>query len=190
MSVQIRIDDQATPGLQAAVDALSFRRAARIGAAAVRVQIRRHLLARQGQPNKQGWPKTNWHARARERVEVYDDSTGIGVSIDLPGFASRYTGQPARILPVNAKTLAIPMHSMAYGKRPREFADLQFVPVMRGRTVGILAKQVGVGNSRVFINLFRLVRWVANKQDTTLLPTPDAMATTARDAILKRAERL
>jgi hypothetical protein len=190
MSIQIRITDNASPAIANAVTVLTFRRAAKTAAAALRVQIRSHLLVRQGQPNKQGWPKTNWHKRARDRVDVYEDGTGVGVSIDLPGFASRYTGQPAQILPVNVKTLAIPMHPSAYGKRPREFADLLFIPVNKGRTVGLLARQVGVGASRVFINLYRLVKWVNNKADPTLLPTPQAMADHAFAAIVRRAEQI
>lgn len=187
MNVQLRITDTATPGLRAAVDTLTFRRAAKVAGQAVRVQVRKHLADLQRRPNKRNWPKQNWYQRTRERVTFVEDARGVAVSIDMPGFAMRYTGTPSVILPVNAKTLAIPMHSMAYGRRPREFQDLLFVPVLRGRTVGFLAMRVGNGAATAWINLYRLVRYVRVKADPTLLPTDAAMKAEAAEAIMEMA---
>ena len=187
MNVSVSITDGATPALRNAVDTLTFRRAAKAAGQALRIQIRKHLAAKQRLPNKKNWPKQNWFQRARERVVFVEDSRGAAISIDFPGFAMRYTGNPSVILPVNAKTLAIPMHPMAYGRRPREFKDLLFVPVLRGRTVGLLAMRVGNGPATVWINLYRLVKYVRTKADKSILPTDEEMKAEATAAIIDLA---
>lgn len=187
MNIRLQITDTATPGLQDAVNTLTHRRAAKTAGMAVRVLIRKHLAAKQRTPNKQGFPKTNWYARARDRVMYVEDGIGVAVVIDFPGFAMRYTGDPAVIRPMNAKNLAIPMHPMAYGRRPREFKDLVFIPVLRGRTTGILAMQVGVGAAKVWINLYRLVKFVRTKADPTMLPTQRELQETGHAAITAAA---
>lgn len=190
MKVQIAILDNASPALRDATNALSFRRAARTAAQAVRVQIRKHLVAKEGQPNKNSWPKQHWYARARERVAVVEEGNATAITIDLPGFAMRYSGDPSVIYPVNSKYLAIPIHAMAYGKRPREFKDVVFIPVNRGRTVGLLSMRVGTGKTHVWINLFRLVKFVRTKADPSMLPTDESMQDTATAAIIQLASRI
>lgn len=185
--IQISIVDGATPALREAVNQLTFAKAQKVAAAAVRVRIRTHLAERQRQPNKQGWKKQDWFKRARDRVEVKEGPQGSYVSIDLPGFAMRYTGNPAVILPVNAKALAIPISAAAYGRRPAEFKDLVFVPVLRGRTIGLLVQQISVGSAKVWVNLFRLVKYVRVKADKTLLPTDAELLEAASTAIQKQA---
>lgn len=187
MNVQFSITDNATPALRSAVDTLTFRRAAKVAGQSLRVLFRKHLAGKQREPNKKNWPKTNWYQRARERVTFVEDARGAAISIDFPGFAMRYTGNPSVILPVNAKTLAIPMHPMAYGRRPREFKDLLFVPVLRGRTVGLLAMRVGSGPATAWINLYRLVKYVRTKADKSMLPTDAEMKAEATAAIIELA---
>ncbi len=186
--IRVAIIDGATPAIREAVNTLTWEKAQKVAAAGVRVLIRKHLAAKQRQPNKQGWRKLDWYKRARDRVEVKQDGRGTYVSIDLPGFAQRYTGSPAVITPVNAKALAIPISSISYGKRPAEFKDLLFVPVLRGRTIGLLVQQVSAGSAKIWINLFRLVKFVRVKADKTMLPTDQELVTAARDAIQKRAD--
>jgi hypothetical protein len=188
MNIRLQVTDTATPGLQDAVNTLTHRRAAKVAGMAVRVLIRKHLAAKNRQPNKKNWPKTQWFARARDRVMYVEDGVGVAVVIDFPGFAMRYTGDPAVIRPVNAKNLAIPMHQMAYGRRPREFKDLIFIPVLRGRTTGFLAMQVGVGAAKVWINLYRLVKFVRTTADPTMLPKESELLEAGRAAIVAAAD--
>lgn len=190
MTVRISVTDNATPAIRNAVNVLTLRRAARVAGAAVRVDIRKHLAAKQRLPNKLNAPKTNWYQRARDRVVFVQDGDHAYISIDFPGFRMRLTGDPAVITPVNAKALAIPIHSAAYGRRPREFDDLIFVPVLRGRTIGFLSRQVGVGATKVWINLYRLVKFVRTKADPTLLPPEADMVASAVRAVQVAAQRL
>jgi hypothetical protein len=53
--------------------------AAKTAGMAVRVLIRKHLAAKQRLPNKQNFPKTNWYARARDRVMYLEDGIGVAV---------------------------------------------------------------------------------------------------------------
>jgi hypothetical protein len=191
MTLQINISGNAQEAIRNAINTLTFTRAARIGAQALRVGTKKYLQAKNLQPNKKNWPKTNWFQRAAARTTFFQDSTGAGIAIDLAGFNQRYTGSPSVIYPVNAKTIAIPIHPMAYGRRPREFKDLLFIPVLRGRTVGLLAIRLGgpkpaklgkraqqyqiQSRESVWVNLYRLVRFVKVKADKTILPTEAEM---------------
>lgn len=190
MTVRVNITDSATPAIRGAVNLLTFRKAARVAGAAVRVQIRKHLAGKQRQPNKLNAPKTNWYQRARDRVLYVEEGSRVYISIDFPGFRMRLTGDPAVITPVNAKALAIPIHSAAYGRRPREFDDLIFVPVLRGRTIGFLSRQVGVGATKVWINLYRLVKFVRTKADPSLMPTEADMIAEAERAVQRAAQQI
>ena len=153
----------------------------------LRVRIRKHLADQERKPNKHNWPKQHWFARARDRVAAVTLPNGAAISIDFPGFAMRYSGDPATIRPVNVKNLAVPIHPMAYGRRPREFQDLVFIPVNRGRTVGLLAMRVEAGKNHVWVNLFRLVKFVRTKADPGILPKDEEMHTAAFDAVKRLA---
>ena len=190
MRLSISIQDGATPAIRDAVNGLTFQRSAKVAAQGLRMRIRKHLAAAERKPNKNNWPKTHWFARARDRVAAISLPNGAAVSIDFPGFAMRYTGDPGTVRPVNVKNLAIPIHPMAYGKRPREFEDLVFVPVNRGRTVGLLSMRVEVGKSHTWINLFRLVKFVKTKADPSILPTDEEMSEAAFRTITALASRV
>lgn len=203
MTLQIQISGNAQEAIRNAVNTLTFRNAARVGAQSLRMGVRKFLNQRNLQPNKKNWPKTNWFRRAAGKTTFFEDSSGAGIAIDLPGFNQRYTGTPSTIFPVNAKTIAIPMHPMAYGRRPREFKDLLFVPVLRGRTVGFLAMRMSAAapvkgrraaaaaqsRSAVWINLYRLVRYVKVKADKTILPTEAEMQSMVFAGIQEMAAR-
>jgi hypothetical protein len=138
--------------------------------------IRKHLFAINSRPNKLGGKKTGYYRRAANRCRVESGPDGsASVVIDLEGFATRYTGEPKVIRPVKAKSLAIPIHPRAYGRSPREFSDLAFVPILRGRTIGLLVERKASGRGKKATireeALFRLVTSVRTTADPTLLPT-------------------
>lgn len=91
--------------------------------------IKDHLVKRDAVPNKNQWPKTHFHDRARKQTFLTTTPTDATVHIALVGFGTFVTGKPDVIKPVNAKFLTIPARPEAYGKRAREFSDLIFAIV-------------------------------------------------------------
>lgn len=176
MALDVQITDRATPALKALMLRMSGRRAHAVLGQSIRVLLREHLRAKEAQPNKQGWPKTHFYARARERVnfEATEDETVVRVSLE--GFRQRYHGGPIR--PVNRRTLAIPATAEAYGKLPAEFGDLDFQGVFRGRYVGNLVAPDGQV-------LFRLLRSVNQPADPSVIPTESEMVGAATAALAR-----
>lgn len=66
------------------------------------------------------------------------------------------------IRPKNAEHLAIPVHSSAKGKSPRDFTDL-FKP--KGKSVLMQKQDTGI------VAMFALAEQAFQKRDSTLLPT-------------------
>lgn len=168
MAIDIKIDDQATPALKDLLLRVSGRRGHAVIGQAVRVLVRSHLRDKEAQPNKQGWPKTHYYSRARERVTFEATDTSATVTIAMEGFRQRYRGGP--ILPVNRKALTIPATPEAYGKVAREFGRLEFRPAFGAKMIGFLVAPAGSALAGTV--LFRLVRSVMQKPDPSVVPTP------------------
>ncbi len=91
-----------------------------------------HLRARQAtHGNKRGWKRTNFWTKAASAVSFapVDDDT-VEVSTSAIGVSLQYYGTgglPGGVLrPLTGKYLTLPATAEAYGKRAREFADLEF----------------------------------------------------------------
>lgn len=177
MQLRVNITDHATPALRALIARLTPLQVNRVSAAGVRVTVRDHLQAKNALPNKRGWKKTNFYARARRTVTSRADTTRGVVEIALEGMRQRRFGGIIR--PVNAKTIAIPALEIAYGRRAREFSNLQFRPINRGRLVGMLYRKAE-GRQ---IPVFWLLKYVTQVEDPTVLPTDDEMRAGAVKAL-------
>lgn len=178
--------DTATPAIRQMLDQVSGRRGHAVMGQAVRVLVRDHLRSKEAQPNKRGWPKTHFYARARERVTFAATETQCTVSIAMEGMRQRYHG--GRIAPVNRKALTIPLVPEAYGKMAGEFGSaLQFRPAYGGNVVGFLEGREGspLEGQAVFL----LVRSVVQPPDPSVIPTPTAMVNAAAQALAKAVER-
>lgn len=90
--------------------------------------------------------------------------TGI-TNVDIPGASRAY--HDVIIHPVRAKMLTIPMHSDAFHHSARDFNDL-FKP----KDKNILARNVN-GN---LVAMFALAKSAFQKQDSSLMPTDDNLA--------------
>ena len=182
MSLQIQIDDQATTALRNLLLQVSGRRGHAILGQAVRVLVRDHLRQKESQPNKQGWPKTHFYSRARERTTFEATEDSATVTIALEGFRQRYHG--GRIAPVNRRALTIPAAPEAYGKVAGEFGgSLEFRPLFRGQLVGLLVGAAGSAlDGKV---LYRLVKSVNQAADPSVLPTNAEMLAAAQRALEK-----
>lgn len=94
---------------------------------------------------------------------------GVGLegitNVDIPGAGRAY--HDVIIRPVRAKMLTIPIHSDAFHHSARDFNDL-FKP--KGKN--ILARNVN-GN---LVAMFALAKQAFQKQDSSLMPTDDNLA--------------
>ena len=87
------------------------------------------------------------------------------------------------IRPRRAKALTIPLRAEAYGKRPREFANLSGAALFRPKGTRVLATEEG---GRL-TPMYALCASVTQRRDPTLLPDQktidDALARAALNAI-------
>ena len=116
----------------------------------------------------------NWVQQRYPGSKHYDqskvnqgDSLGIigTVNIDIPGISRAY--HDVTIRPTHARHLTIQIHQSAYGKRVSDFNDL-FKP--KGKN--ILARNV---NGQL-VAMFALAKSAFQKQDSSLMPTDDNLA--------------
>lgn len=171
---------------------------AMVGARAAANLTRDHLFALdQTRPNAFDAPRTHFYSDAAKSViDPVPDLGGASFTITKVGLAQRWLGGTIR--PVDKKMLAIPAIPEAYGKTPREFNNLEFVP--RGPGKGMLVNRLhststnvepktrGKGYKATSVNLgsvvvFWLVSEVTQKPDPTVMPTNDDLTEAARDSM-------
>jgi carboxylesterase type B len=107
-------------------------------------------------------------ARAVEASPVEADAGSATLTINHVGLGRAF--HDVRIVPVNAKALAIPVDQIAYARSPRQLGIPMFV--FRSKTTGntFLARRQAEKNERPLL-LYLLVRSVTQPQDRTLLPS-------------------
>lgn len=122
------------------------------------------------------------------------------VKVAIPG-AARAFG-PVEIRPVQAGALAIPLHAMAYGVRPKELARRMETFTIRRKDrpqgaeeaviFGRLVRSTGRGRKRKtteeIVPLYKLKARVRQRQDPTLLPDDEDIAEAAAKAMRVRAK--
>lgn len=101
-------------------------------------------------------------------------STGI-INIDVPGITRAY--HDIDIRPKFKKSLTIPLHQSAYGKKAPSFDDLFVVKKKDGKA--FLARNNG-GNLTM---MYLLTKHVHQRQDTRLMPDDDTLATNVMSRI-------
>lgn len=116
----------------------------------------------------------NWVQQRYPGSKHYDpnkvqqgDSLGVigTVNVDIPGISRAY--HDITIKPIRAKSLTIPIHQAAYGKKAADFDDL-FKP--KGKN--ILARMQG----NDLVAMFVLAKSAFQKQDKSLMPPDDHLA--------------
>lgn len=153
--------DTATPALIALQKKLENQALHPVaGIAGVNV-VRRHLLERnRSKPNKLGGRRTEFYRRAANATIYRSTGSDVQVVIAWTGIAYQYYG--GTITAKKSKYLTIPARAQAHGKRAREFKDLHFQPIKKGKS-GLLADSDG----NVF---FWLVKSVSKQADKSVLP--------------------
>lgn len=89
-------------------------------------------------PNALRGRRTHFWAQAARGTAYEINDTGAEIQVHHYGVAQRFFG--GEIRPINAKTLTIPAIPEAYGKRAREFTNLELI-WPRGHNIGMLVER-------------------------------------------------
>ena len=188
MNLRLKISDGASPKLKAAMRLLAGSELAELHhSAGVEVQkiTRDHIagLTRKSDSlsSKFGAPTTNFYGKAAVKVAASSalsaDPSGATLTINHPGFIRAF--RTVKIVPREAKALAIPIHAIAYGHRPGELWERLHLFVPRGKH--LIAASIG----GVLTPLYALCKSVTQKQDRSLLPTDAQFRDAAVDGATK-----
>ena len=91
------------------------------------------------------------------------DPSGATLTISHPGFIRAF--RTVKIVPREAKSLAIPIHALSYGHRAGELWDRMHLFIPKGKN--IIAATIG----GTLTPLYALCKSVTQKQDRSLLPS-------------------
>lgn len=105
--------------------------------------------------------------KVTEDTTLSQGSTGV-INVDVPGITRAY--HDIDIRPKFKKSLTIPLHQSAYGKKAPSFDDLFVVKTKNGKA--FLAQNNG-GNLTM---MYLLTKHVHQRQDTRLMPDDDTLA--------------
>ncbi|MGA3169462.1 MAG: hypothetical protein ABSE62_00460 [Chthoniobacteraceae bacterium] len=133
--------------------------------------LRRLAGSRHDTAEALGAAPTGFLGTAAEKVAspgaLEADSNAATLIIDHPGMRRAFG--PVTISPRNAKSLAIPIHAIAYGQRARFLWNQLSLFIPKG--CNFIAMKGPDGKS--ILPLYILVRSVTQKQDRTLLPSDE-----------------
>lgn len=192
--IQVRVIDQASPLLRKLLESTQGPGLLRVGARGASNRLREHFDHLQAtRPNDLGGRRTNFWLGVKRGVQAPKIQGGTAtISINHVGFRQRLQGgiiRPGRS--VNPKTgrpttrIAIPLRSEAYGKRPAERDDLDYVPIENGRALLVESahtqirigskrkdgsRKITPGEERGGLAMYLLVPSVNQKADPTVLP--------------------
>jgi hypothetical protein len=126
--------------------------------------------------NRLGASPTGFLARAADAAAgegvVRSDDDGVTLAIRHPAVARAF--RDITIVPKTAKALAIPIHAIAYNRRPAQIWESMnlFILGGKGQAVGrnVIAMKEPDGS---ILPLYILVRSVTQRQDRSLMPSDD-----------------
>ena len=181
----VSVQDSASPILQRMKGVITGEQGTKAIGQAIAQLFKRHLIKKNAEPNKMGFPKTNFYGLASEKVHFRANSNSVSVNVSQEGIAQRFYG--GTIKPVNQKALTIPVHPKAYGHRAREF-ELKVVNFKVGKSVaGMLVRSIpGKAFGEVY---YLLVKSVTQNADPSVLPDKDTVINTAVQALERRVDR-
>jgi hypothetical protein len=149
----------------------------------VEIELRGHFARRPR--NKRGWPAQGfWRKRIRNatKLEHYDEH-GAEIRIADPAMNQKVFGGTIR--PIESKYLTLPARPEAYGRSPRTFSGLKFVPLRgRGRVKGMLVMPRRAFSKRGKKGLdvyYYCVTEVNQEPDADALPAEVVMTTAITD---------
>jgi hypothetical protein len=182
MRVRVTVQDNATRRFVASVGALGRRQLHQAMGEEVQVltadYLRRLAGSKHDTAEALGATPTGFLGTAAEKVAspgaLTADSSAATLTIDHPGMTRAFG--PVTISPRNAKSLAIPVHAIAYGQRARFLWTQLSLFIPKG--CNFIAMKGPDGKS--IIPLYILVRSLTQKQDRTLLPSDEEFEEAAK----------
>ena len=174
MNMRIKISDGVSPRLQSLMRLMGGAGLRRLHqAAGTEVQritvdhVARLAATKHATAERLGASPTNHFAQAAEKVAASSalsaDASGATLTINHPGFIRAF--RTVKIVPREAKALAIPLHAISYGHRPGELWDRLHLFIPKGEN--IIAATIG----GVLTPLYALCKSVTQRQDRSLLPS-------------------
>lgn len=207
MSIALHLlRDEATPHARRMAAALRRPEVRMVAARGVRNALQGHFQTKQETGrNKRGWKRQNFWSQVRRSVQAPTASGDVTlVEIDHVGIAQRFFGGVIRAR--NVTYLTIPAQEKAYGKRAREFNNLEFgmapdpergfvlrPALIESRATEVRRTKKGYrARSRIGGVMFWLARQVEQDPDPSALPKDEAVAMAAErpvNAFLDREEQ-
>lgn len=133
--------------------------------------LRRIASSRHKTANRLGASPSGHLARAAEKVAqpgaLSSTSEEAVITIKHPGMSRAF--RDVQIRPKEAKSLAIPIHALAYNRRAAELWKSHNLFIPEG------SRYIAMREADRTVLLYVLVRSVTQKQDRTLLPSNDDM---------------
>lgn len=175
-SITITVDaTEATAKLSAIRGALQARASIHDAAAtAASVLIRRHLLSRNSRSER-----SNYWSSAMEATTAEADADRVRVIIRHPGIAWHRWGGTINAKP--GKALAIPLRDELHGINAKEY--------LTGKTGAFVYRSknnkafLAIRDGKAMRILYLLLKSVSKSEDPSVLPTDDAIHSTASAAI-------
>lgn len=195
MAVTIKVEYKPTPILDRFIASMSpeeRKKLDKAGAdnAAKNVQLYLSTLSgsRHKTANDLGAAPTNVIGRTVAAVHAEEREDGCFVVVPHPLFRRAF--RDVEIGPRTARALAIPVNKASYGKPPRSMAGL-FIWSRKRKTDGpddkgsaFLARSAGRGKTKRLELMYLLYRGrIIQRQDSTLLPTPEETGAAAMQGI-------
>lgn len=150
-------------------------------------ELRRHFVERDKEPNKLA-PGRREHFWSQVRGAVGNPELvngGAEVTIADARFAIKVFG--GTIVPREAKALAIPVHALAYGRRPAVFEDEEQVDLFRPHGKRVLMAELGAQGQAVTI--YVLAKSATVPADPKALPAPGVLESACVDQAEKHLAR-
>lgn len=181
ISIVTTVSDLATPMFQRLGAAVQRADVRAVMGRAIASKLRKHFTKLDSERrNKLGGRRTHFYGQVRRGVQKPElTSDGVTVVINNVGIAQRYFG--GDIVPVSAKWLTLPVHPLAYGKRAREFADLNYVPI-ESQPRAMLVRSNPNDPNGIGEVFYLLVKRVHQEPDLSVIPTQSELLNDAMQA--------
>ena len=151
-----------------------------VGATALRIEVVNHLRresgVRHGTADRLEARPTGHLEKGAARVTSHASSDRATVNVPIAGIARAFHDLDIR--PVRAKALTIPVSAAAYGHRVRELARMGW-RIFRPKGHDVLMGSRDGGEAQA---LYALKKRVVGRQDRTLLPSDEAVASAINKA--------
>ena len=151
------------------------------------IELRKHFVARDGEPNKLApGRREHFWAQIRDAVgnpEIFEG--GAEVVIADSRYALKVFG--GTIVPREAKALAIPVHALAYARRPAVFEDETGHDLFRPKGKRVLMAELGENGAPVVIYI--LAKSATVPADPKALPDPGVLEAACLDQAEKHLTR-